>query len=114
MAADPDHHPAIGGAEFAPLLIREAGRIFPGRLPMLDEWVPPWRAQPEPVAAQPEWYGGGGVTLLAAHPATCDAVASLLGCDGAWEPAAPHPRGAELVGRHPDTAVALEVLLAEA
>ncbi|WP_406165005.1 hypothetical protein [Streptomyces sp. NBC_00996] len=103
-----------GGAEFAPLLIREAGRIFPGRLPMLDEWVPPWRAQPEPVAAQPEWYGGGGVTLLAAHPATCDAVASLLGCDGAWEPAAPHPRGAELVGRHPDTAVALEVLLAEA
>ncbi|MFI6493049.1 hypothetical protein [Streptomyces sp. NPDC050564] len=105
-----------GGAELAPLLIREAGRIIPGRLAMLDEWVPPWRAQPEPVAAQPQWCGDGnrGVTLLAAHPATCDAVASLLGCDGAWEPAAPHSRGAELIGRHPDTAVALEVLLADA
>ena len=35
-----------GGAELAPLLIREAGRIFPGRLAALDAWVPPWRAQP--------------------------------------------------------------------
>jgi hypothetical protein len=31
------------GAELAPLLIREAGRIFPGQLPALDAWVPPWR-----------------------------------------------------------------------
>ena len=29
-----------GGAELAPLLIREAGRIFPGRLAALDGWVP--------------------------------------------------------------------------
>ncbi|WP_369206680.1 hypothetical protein, partial [Streptomyces sp. PU-14G] len=34
------------GAELAPLLIREAGRTFPGRLAALDSWVPPWRAQP--------------------------------------------------------------------
>ena len=38
------------GAELAPLLIREAGRIFPGRLSALDKWVPPWRVQVEPEA----------------------------------------------------------------
>ncbi|WP_369243831.1 hypothetical protein [Streptomyces sp. R41] len=105
-----------GGAELAPLLIREAGRIFPVRLATLDEWVPPWRARPEPGAAQSARRADGsrGLTLLTAHPATCDAVASLLGCDGAWGSADLRPRGAELVGRHPDTAVALEVLLADA
>jgi hypothetical protein len=73
-----------GGAELAPLLTREAGRIFPGRLSALDEWVPPWRAQPEPEAVHPAHGTGNGqgIALLAAHPATCDAVASLLGCDG--------------------------------
>jgi hypothetical protein len=79
-----------GGAELAPLLTREAGRIFPGRLPALDEWVPPWRAQPEPEAvhaANPAG-AGRGAALLAAHPATCDAVASLLGCEGTWDIAA--------------------------
>ncbi|MFI1259094.1 hypothetical protein ACH4U6_35855 [Streptomyces netropsis] len=102
-----------GGAELAPLLIREAGRIFPGRLAALDEWVPPWRAQPEPDAVRSAGPAGSSAacTLLVAHPATCDAVASLLGCDGPWEPADPGPPGAALAGRHPDTAVALEVLL---
>ncbi|MCX4578758.1 DUF5682 family protein [Streptomyces sp. NBC_01571] len=103
-----------GGAELAPLLIREAGRIFPGRLAALDEWVPPWRAQPEPVAARtvPRAAGGGdGYALLAAHPATCDAVAALLGCEGTWRTAGPGPSGAALMTRHPDTAVALEALL---
>ncbi|MBT2400566.1 DUF5682 family protein [Streptomyces sp. ISL-100] len=103
-----------GGAELAPLLIREAGRIFPGRLAALDEWVPPWRAQPEPQAVRQAQRAdvGSGCTLLAAHPAACDAVASLLGCDGTWETADPGPSGAALAGRYPDTAVALEVLLA--
>lgn len=104
------------GTELAPLLIREAGRIFPGRLGALDEWVPPWRARPEPHAVRAT--GGAaeprGVALLAAHPEACDAVASLLGCDGTWEPTAAGPSGAALVGRHPDTAVALEALLAGA
>ncbi|SDM58584.1 DUF5682 family protein [Allokutzneria albata] len=90
-----------GGAELAPLLIREAGRIFPGRLAALDEWVPPWLAEPAPVVRR----SAQRATLLAAHPATCDAVASLLGLDSA-------PSGAELVGRHPETAVAVEALLA--
>jgi hypothetical protein len=103
-----------GGAELAPLLIREAGRIFPGRLSALDEWVPPWRVQPEPEAVHTAQSTGvgQGIALLAAHPATCDATASLLGCDGTWEATDPGPPGAALAGRHQDTALALEVLLA--
>jgi hypothetical protein len=102
------------GAELAPLLIREAGRTFPGRLAALDAWVPPWQARPTPEAVRPARHtdGSRGCALLAAHPATCDAVAGLLGCDGTWETAAPGPSGAVLAGRHPDTAVALEALLA--
>ncbi|MFB7208969.1 hypothetical protein [Streptomyces sp. NPDC056255] len=109
-----------GGSELAPLLIREAGRTFPGRLAALDAWVPPWLAQPEPIAVRPAAGPEGlhGCTLLAEHPATCDAVASLLGCEGVWETAGTartdHPAGAVLTGRHPETAAALEVLLAGA
>lgn len=103
-----------GGAELAPLLVREAGRIFPGRLAALDEWVPPWRAQPEAVHAARRADGSRGCALLAAHPVACDAVASLLGCDGTWETVDPGPPGAALAGRRPDTAVTLEVLLAGA
>ncbi|MGW2127211.1 hypothetical protein [Streptomyces coelicoflavus] len=74
-------------AELAPLLIREAGRIFPGRLAALDAWVPPWRTPP--VAADAHRAGPGGhasrgAALLPAHPATCDAVAELLGCTQDW------------------------------
>ncbi|MER7081605.1 hypothetical protein SAMN02982929_01887 [Saccharopolyspora kobensis] len=99
-----------GGAELAPLLIREAGRIFPGTLTALDEWTPPWLAEPaaEPV---PALRGGGGVALLAAHPATCDAVAGLLGCTGQWRHPEPEPGGALLLDRHPGTALALQRLL---
>ncbi|MGW4673486.1 hypothetical protein [Streptomyces sp. NPDC004324] len=109
-----------GGAELAPLLIREAGRIFPGRLADLDAWVPPWRARPEPAVAVAAAAGrgsvggadgGGGHALLAAHPVTCDAVAALLGCEGTWRAADPGPAGAALTALHPDTAVALEELL---
>ncbi|MET9124129.1 hypothetical protein [Streptomyces sp. NPDC004528] len=109
-----------GGTELAPLLIREAGRIFPGRLADLDAWVPPWRARPRPAGAVAAAAGhgsvggadgGGGHALLAAHPVTCDAVAALLGCEGTWRAADPGPAGAALTARHPDTAVALEELL---
>lgn len=100
------------GADLAPLLIREAGRIFPGWLPALDTWVPPW--QTDPATARPPREGTaapGGVPLLPAHPATCDAVADLLGCEGGWHTPAPSRTGAALLTRHPHTARALEELL---
>ncbi|WP_069169318.1 DUF5682 family protein [Streptomyces griseus] len=107
------------GADLAPLLIREAGRVFPGRLAALDSWVPPWREAPQPPAAGaptalPGPGAGGRALLLAAHPATCDSVAELLGCEGTWEETVPaaSPGGAALVARHPETAEALEALLA--
>ncbi|WP_367318932.1 hypothetical protein [Streptomyces sp. HUAS ZL42] len=102
-----------GGAELAPLLIREAGRVFPGRLAALDEWVPPWRHRPELAGAcpAPRADGSRGVALLTAHPATCDAVAGLLGCEDAWEAPDRAARGVALLGRHPETAVALAELL---
>ncbi|MFF5754050.1 hypothetical protein ACFY7A_01260 [Streptomyces longwoodensis] len=103
-----------GGTELAPLLIREADRLFPGRLAALDSWTPPWEAPPSPVgeqgAAGP--HAGQGVALLAAHPAACDALAGLLGCDDPWQPVpAATTRGAVLLGAHPATGEALAALL---
>ncbi|WP_234316867.1 hypothetical protein, partial [Streptomyces sp. NRRL S-15] len=49
--------------------------------------------------------------LLTAHPETCDSLAELLGWEGAWEAEAAEPSGAVLVGRYPETAVALDALL---
>ncbi|MEU9463866.1 hypothetical protein [Streptomyces sp. NPDC048312] len=106
-----------GGSELAPLLIREAGRTFPGRLAALDAWVPPWRSRPdlEATLSTHSMEGAHGCTILAAHPATCDAVAGLLGWEVTWETAEPdRPAGAALLGRHPETAVALDVLLSGA
>ncbi|MGO1052867.1 hypothetical protein [Crossiella sp. CA198] len=99
------------GSEQVPMLIREAGRIFPGRLTALDEWVPPWQVQPEPVPVRRS-ASGQGSTLLAAHPAACDAVASLLGCTDPWAATGSAPAGAELISRHPATAVTLAGVLA--
>ncbi|MEH0466154.1 hypothetical protein QA809_43180 [Streptomyces acidiscabies] len=92
------------GAELAPLLIREADRIFPARLPALDAWTPPWREEQAVPSAR-----AAASTLLAAHPVTCDALAGLLGCDDPWR--AEEVRGSALLGRHPDTARELEMLL---
>ncbi len=52
-----------------------------------------------------------GLPLLAAHPATCDAVANLLGCTGTWETGGGESEGSALLGQYPDTALALEELL---
>ena len=103
-----------GGSELAPLLIREAGRVFPARLAELDSWVPPWRLPQELPRLHLESAAstGTGLALLSAHPATCDALADLLGCEGTWGTAEAPPAGAALLARHPETATALEVLLA--
>ncbi|TQJ57655.1 MULTISPECIES: DUF5682 family protein [Streptomyces] len=103
-----------GGAEHAPLLIREAGRLFPARLTELDAWVPSWRLPQGPprMAVESAASTAGGLPLLAAHPATCDALAALLGCDGTWESPDAGPSGAALLARYPQTARALEALQA--
>lgn len=104
-----------GGTELAPLLIREAGRIFPGRLPALDAWIPPWRtAPPAPPALHPARQTPRGATLLTAHPATTDALAHLLGCNDPWATPEPELAGAALLDRYPETAEVLEALLARA
>ncbi|MFB7108479.1 hypothetical protein [Streptomyces sp. NPDC056291] len=104
-----------GAAELAPLLIREAGRIFPGRLAALDAWIPPWRTPPVPPATRRTRSGGHdrqGAALLPAHPATCDAVAELLGCTQGWTPAdVPPPSGIGLLTAHPATCDAVADLL---
>ncbi|KJY46367.1 hypothetical protein VR46_09445 [Streptomyces sp. NRRL S-444] len=96
-----------GGAELAPLLIREAGRIFPGRLAALDTWTPPWQDRPHTTPALPS--RAGSAALLTVHPEPCNALAALLGWDDPWTPQA--SEGAALTTRHPRTALALEALL---
>ncbi|MGX1116484.1 hypothetical protein RKD37_001847 [Streptomyces ambofaciens] len=106
-------------AELAPLLIREAGRIFPGRLAALDAWVPPWRTPPVVPGSRRTDSGGHaprGAALLPLHPAACDALAGLLGCDDGWttDSGGPSERGALLTSRHPESAKAWEAVLARA
>ncbi|MFJ8629899.1 hypothetical protein [Streptomyces sp. NPDC093568] len=107
-----------GASDLAPLLIREAGRIFPGRLAALDAWVPPWRMpQTDPFAtarSKPAPDVRHGAALLTAHPSTCDAVAELLGYDGVWaqpESEVPFPSGVGLLATHPATCDAVAELL---
>ncbi|GIH90392.1 DUF5682 family protein [Planobispora siamensis] len=112
--------------ELVPVLVREAGRTFPGGLTELDAWVPPWERPAAPARpARGAPAPAGPVTgLLARHPQACDAVAALLGCAGEWagewsgEWAAgddgPDPRETrvrELLARHPATAGAVAALL---
>ncbi|MFE9168983.1 hypothetical protein ACFYNZ_05550 [Streptomyces kebangsaanensis] len=106
-----------GAAELVPLLVREAGRIFPGRPAALDAWIPPWRTPPAPPAGRRTRSGGHGrqgAALLPAHPATCDAVAELLGCAQGWTRAdVPFPSGTGvgLPAVHPATCDAVAELL---
>jgi hypothetical protein len=101
--------------ELVPVLVREAGRTFPGSLAGVDTWVPPWlgRAAEAPVGPAPS---GPVADLLAAHPAAYEAVADLLGYDrtagAAFRPG--ESEAAELLARHPETADAVAALLGAA
>ncbi|WP_174557126.1 DUF5682 family protein [Nocardia jejuensis] len=96
--------------DLIPGLVREAGRTFPGALPAVDAFIPPWSAEtvtpttgPVPVASGP------ATTLLAEHPDTCDALAALLGLEGAWQQQSPpaDTAAADLLARFPATTQAL-------
>jgi hypothetical protein len=105
--------------ELVPVLVREAGRTFPGTLSAVDAWVPPWtgRAAPAKPATAVAVAAGPVVELLVGQPATCDAVAQLLGCDGEWRPVGGVPAGSEhgevsgLLAEHPATVEAVAGLL---
>ncbi|WP_182905243.1 DUF5682 family protein [Microbispora sp. H13382] len=100
--------------ELVPVLVREAGRTFPGALAELDAWTPPWERPAAPVrAARAAAAPSGPVsTLLARHPGACDAVAVLLGCTAEWGSTG-HGNGevAALLDRHPATTGAVAALL---
>ncbi|MGW4403920.1 DUF5682 family protein [Nonomuraea sp. NPDC004702] len=104
--------------ELMPVLVREAGRTFPGSLTAVDAWTPPWARTPAAAPkAAPAVASGPVAELLAGHPAACDAVAELLGCEGGWQQpasaAGPGNREVEtLLTDHPATAAALATLLA--
>ncbi|MEU8828116.1 DUF5682 family protein [Streptomyces sp. NPDC048636] len=115
-------------AEMVPLLVREAGRTFPGALSAVDGWVPPWSSRPSRSSSDGDSGTAPGAVsgpaaaaaeLLTAHPESCDAVAGLLGCDGEWRTDGPAGGGAKasrevdtLLTGHPDTAEAVARLLA--
>ncbi|TDC78531.1 hypothetical protein [Streptomyces hainanensis] len=105
------------GGGLLPTLVREAGRTFPATLPALDGWVPPWseeRAAAAPVGSGRADSGPAGpvAELLAAAPATCDAVAALLGHDAGWRPVEPAAgEVGALLARHPESAEAVARLL---
>ena len=84
------------GAASLPILIKEAGALFPRTLSDLQPWTPPWEAQsqsqvhsaspanetiikPLPTTTSPQVLAAS--SLLAQYPATTNAMAVLLGVD---------------------------------
>ncbi|GLW65189.1 hypothetical protein Arub01_34330 [Actinomadura rubrobrunea] len=100
-------------AEMVPVLVREAGRTFPATLRALDDWTPPWSAAPAASAPSARATDAGPAgDLLAEHPATCDAVAALLGLPPDWPtPSSPASKANPLLAEHPATAEAVAALL---
>ncbi|MFI6867731.1 DUF5682 family protein [Nocardia sp. NPDC050406] len=96
-------------ADLVPGLIREAGRTFPGALPAVDAFIPPWSVESStPAVPLGAAERGPAADLVAAYPATCDALATLLGIDGVWqEPSTADDSAlAALIDRYPATAEA--------
>ncbi|MFB9962176.1 DUF5682 family protein [Sinosporangium siamense] len=100
-------------AESMPLLVREAGRTFPGTLAGLDSWTPPWSAPSVPTRPATRPAGGPVAELLMSHRAACDAAAVLLGYDDPWATAGTpgNPEVNTLLSTHPATALAVAALL---
>ncbi len=98
--------------EFVPVLVREAGRTFPGNLPAVDTFVPPWLAPARPAVSVAAPASSATTVLIAGHPETTDALAALLGCDATWISQSA-PGGLALLAEHPATAEALLELLSQ-
>jgi hypothetical protein len=124
-------------AELVPVLVREAGRTFPGALPAIDTFTPPWSARPRAataagvagVAATPvatvSPTTAAAAAFLAAHPDSLNAFATMLGStDLTWLAELATPPGAAgsamatgqgeaaaLLDRHTDSIEAIAALL---
>jgi hypothetical protein len=105
-------------AELVPVLIREAGRAFPGTLAAVDSWTPPWSSPVTPVPAPPRTtmvMAGPVAQLLRTHRSATDEVAELLGCAGGWTDADAAPENAAgpaaLLRAYADTTSAVAQLL---
>ncbi len=100
--------------ELVPVLVREAGRTFPGALAELDAWTPPWErpAAPARRARAAPAPSGPVSALLTRHPQACDAMAALLGCTAEWGSARQeNGEVAALLARHPAMTGAVAMLL---
>ncbi|WP_030507779.1 DUF5682 family protein [Microbispora rosea] len=100
--------------ELVPVLVREAGRTFPGALPELDAWTPPWERPAGPVRRTRSAPAPSGPVsaLLTRHPQACDAMAALLGCAAEWGSAGQDDGEVRaLLARHPATTGAVAALL---
>ncbi len=100
--------------ELAPLLVRAAGRVFPGTLAGVDGWTPPWSAAPPQATPRRPAAGAGPVgALLRRHPEATDALAAVLGSTQPWREVcteSAEPTDAEvaaLLSRYPTAATAL-------
>jgi hypothetical protein len=107
------------GGDHVALLVREAGRVFPDNLATLDTWTPPWSAPvlDPTTSARGHPVAGSLAILLARHPETVDALAAVLGCDGAWPQLDLTPDDSpvhDLLRRHPDPAEALFATIGKA
>ena len=112
-----------------PALLKEASSIMPASLAALADWRPPWQSSPSPAmgsspeeVATPSPAEAAVAALLAAWPATTDALARILGVEPAPAsrppgPQAPGPHegkpgsARDLLLRYPATAVAMAGLL---
>jgi hypothetical protein len=73
-------------AELVPVLVREAGRTFPGALSAVDSWAPPWSSRAAVAASVPAaaTVNTPVAGLLEAYPGATDALAAVLGCQAGW------------------------------
>ncbi|MBO2453059.1 hypothetical protein J4573_38615 [Actinomadura barringtoniae] len=128
--------------ELVPVLVREAARTFPADLAGLDAWTPPWTASGSGSGSDSGSGSGSGLgsgtgasaaahgmaaavggpvaDLLASRPASCDAVADLLGVESGWKEiaeaaqgvaASGQPEVTALIDRHPAAAHAVAHLV---
>ncbi|GAA4921314.1 hypothetical protein LX16_4961 [Stackebrandtia albiflava] len=107
-------------AELVPVLVREAGRTFPGNLAGVDTWTPPWSIPDTPREAVTVAPSGPVTELAVRHSTAAQAIAAALGHDPAMPEFTPGAAGgsadaapevAALVARHPDSATATAAVL---